>query len=299
MARRRRKHPGSPAAAPPDPAAIATERRERIREFVTLADQILRNPAVLSGIQTELSYVVSEPPAPAGTGTWSFAGPNDYLVRALLLDVRNVTAAGSALEIKRVLRALAVEAAGDSEIVEASRRIRAMYASFATEGVTTEDGTRVKPATIVALWLNAVYHHRDLDKLCQLRALHPFQRIVHQTELYEWLRNVCCEAVFQARMLIDVAVSRGNLADIRITAWAPLPQDPPLERVALRALLALVAEKGGTVSLTREDIDRAAEPYGGLERVQLRLDATGQAEVDQLTLTLSRGAAPGLQDRRA
>jgi hypothetical protein len=270
---------------------MAAQRRERILEFVALADQILRNPAVFAGIQTELKYVAADPPAPTGSGTWSFLGPNEYLVRALLLDVRNVTAQASALELRRVLRALEVEVAADAEIVEASGRIRKMYGTFATVGLTIEDGTRVKPAAIVDLWFNGLYHHRDLDKLRELRALHPFQRILHQTELYEWLRNVCCEAVFQARMLIDAAVRRGNLVEFAIAPWAPPPREPASEKVALRALLALVAEKGGTVELSRADIERAAEPYGGLERVQLRLDATGQTQVDTMKLTLFRGSA--------
>lgn len=252
----------------PRPTAL-----ERIREFAILADQILGNPAVVDGLRRELKYQ-ADPDAPPGRGTWTFVGPNEYLLRSLLLDVRNVIQAGD-LELGEVLRDLD-DIIPNGEASEAIAGIRARLVEYGERSLTTENGKPLRPAAVVRLWMYAVYHHRDLAKLRQIRALDPLVRIVHQGEFFDYLGNVCNE-VLNVRHMIDVSRNRGLLEGVEIPEWreAPKQEGPDPRQVALLALLALVAGRGGELAMTKDEIEGPLEAYGGIANATLRIDAAG------------------------
>ena len=246
---------------------------ERIREFAILADQILSNPAVVAGLQTEHKFV-ADPDGPHGHGTWTFVGPNEHLMRSLLLDIRNVIQPGD-LELGEVTRDLA-DLIRDAEVRAVLDAIGERFAAYGEVGMTIENGKPMRPAEIVRLWMYAVYHHRDLSKLRLIRALDPMERIVHLNEFILYLANVCTE-VLNVRHLIDVARNRGDLEGVEIPARreAPAQEGPDPRQVALLTLLAYVAASGGDVTVTWADIEGPLEAYGGTSNATLRIDAVG------------------------
>lgn len=246
---------------------------ERIREFAILADQILHNPVVVDGLRREMRFE-ADPHGPPGRGTWTFIGPNEYLMRALLLDVRNVIQAGD-LELGEVLRDLE-DVIPDGEASQAIDGIRARLVEYGERGMTTENGKPLRPAEVVRLWMYAVYHHRDLSKLRTIRALDPIVRMVHQQEFLDYLGNVCNE-VMNVRHMIEVARARGLLTGVEIPEWqdAPMQAGPDPRQVALLALLARVAAEGGTLTMSRADIEGPLEAYGGIANATLHIDAAG------------------------
>lgn len=275
----------------PRPTAL-----ERIREFAILADQILRNPAVVDGLRRELKFV-ADPDGPAGRGTWTFAGPNEYLLRSLILDIRNVTQASSDLALGQVLRDLD-DLIPDGEATEAIVGIRDRFAEYGERGLTIENGKPMRPAAIVELWMYAVYHHRDLTKIRTIRALDPLERIVHHQEFLDYLGNVCNE-VLNVRHMIDVARNRGLLDGVEIPEWreAQKQEGPDPRQVALLALLAHVAAVGGELTMTRDDIEGPLAAYGGIANATLRIDASGGggASIQGVHLRAGRRAGPATE----
>lgn len=265
---------------------------ERIREFAVLADEILDNPAVIEGLTFEMRWQAT-PGGPPGHGTWTVLGPNHYLFRALLLDVRNVIQPGSDLELREVLRDLwpVVEATGDAEALATLCGMGERFTEYGESGITTENGKLLRPAEIVRLWMYGTYHHRDLAKLRQLRALHPFQRTVHQQEFVAYVANVVHE-LGNVRHFIGRLADRGLLEGIEIPAWRdrvpPQPEADP-RQVALLALLADVAAAGGDRTVTWQEIIDKLEPYGGPGAATLRIQTVrGPEHVEQLTLHAGR-----------
>lgn len=247
---------------------------ERVREFAILADQILDNPAVVAGLKTELKFE-ADPEGPSGRGTWTFVGPNEHLMRSLLLDIRNVIQPRSDLELGKVIRDLA-ELIPDVDARAVLDTIRDRFAAYGEAGMTIENGKPMRPAEIVGLWMYAVYNHRDLSKIRRIRALDPMERIVHQNEFIQYLANVCNE-VLNVRHLIEIARNRGCLEGVEIPDWreAPSQEGPDPRQVALLTLLAQVAAQGGDVTVTRAEIEGPLEAYGGTSNATLRIDAVG------------------------
>ena len=139
-------------------------------------------------------------------------------------------------------------------------------------------------------------HHHQLSKVRQVRALAPMQRFVRQHEFLEYLRNVTDE-VLHVRRMIDVARTRGLLEGAEVPDWRwPPPQEPAdLSRFGMLALLVHVADQGGSLTVTADEIDRSLAAYGGLSRATLTVNlGAAEGRVDRVELRASqRAARPG------
>lgn len=279
--------PDESASAETDVPGRASGALERLAEFVVLADQLLNNPAVVEGLSSTLSYRQKDE---SGSGLWSLVGPNEHLIRSLLLDVRNVVQASSDLELSRVINDLD-ELVTDAEAHEALAAARQRYESFRETGIATQNGKPLRPAKVVEFWMYALYHHRDLSKLRQIRAMEPMLRLVHQMEFMEYLRNVCSEVLF-LRHVIDAARTRGFLSALEIPT--PHASIAPREAAHLAppvlghgGLLLLLHRSGGSIEFTPEALEVELAEYGGSAGAAVYVAASGvggRAKTVRLTL---------------
>jgi hypothetical protein len=190
---------------------VATDPVELISEFVELADDISANPAVKAGLQSTLSFV-ADPPG-SGKGTWSLSDPDEIGLKALLLDLRNLTQASSDLHFDKVLDAIEV-AVPDAEARKAVAETRARLGDYEEAGITTVNGRPMKPAEVVRRTLYSSYHHRDLSKRRAQRQTPEFERLVNRMEFMEWVRNVCGEVAYIRYQFIPAAKAAGYLDSI-------------------------------------------------------------------------------------
>ena len=91
--------------------------------------------------------------------------------------------------------------------------MRARLVSIEERGTTTVNGRALRPGSVARLWLYSHYHHRELAKLRQLRALQGFEPLVYRLEFLEYLSAIVGEVAALCDFIIT-AQELGHLGTI-------------------------------------------------------------------------------------
>jgi hypothetical protein len=253
---------------------------ERIREFVILADQILENPAVQTGLQTTFRWVAATDTAPS---SMEHIEPNQHLMKSALLDLRNLVQPDGFLRLTAVIDDI-YSLTKRADLRTALRESRKRFDDYMAVRFVGIEGDDRSALELVEVWLYGVYHHRDRERLREIRGMDPLVRVGHRTELIEWMRNLCHEVM----MLRYIAVHAG-LAEAPPELPEEIPPDSPRaaaealmgHAIAEAVLLTFVNRAGGRVewegSEIAAEIGEAAKRLGVRVQPKVVFRVTGRA----------------------
>ncbi len=185
-------------------------RADRLAAFIELADEVLANGWATRNAEIKMGFDEG--------GPWTLRGPSEDELKSLVLDLRNALQASSELFIPRIVEDYACTVP-DEQLREACERVLAEFSRTRELGTLTWNGEPLEPWRIAEVWLYTRYHHRNVAKAKQLRALDPMSRMAHRFEFLKYLQGML-GIVVEVCDLVTVAKERGHLEAVPLAKGA-------------------------------------------------------------------------------